>query len=105
VVCGVSAIARGEDRVSASAAGEFPQPGIVTEMAAPPPPAKVLDDGPLLPRRRRVATQPDAARDHAEPAGVLSPGAMGEGPGQSEFMGRPPLDVLAQVLQGLRRMA
>jgi hypothetical protein len=30
---------------------------------------------------------------------------MGEGPGQSEFMARPPLDVLAQVLQGLRRMA
>jgi hypothetical protein len=121
---GVSAAVHAENQASAPGAGveEFPRPELVTEMA---PPAVTLDDHPLLPRRKRVARQSDARR---EPAGLPGPAdasvpepsaveasaaedsaveasAADDGSGQTKFTARPDLNVLTQVLQGLRRMA
>jgi hypothetical protein len=86
-------------------------------MAAP---AVTLDDHPVLPRRKRVVAEADAPREHAEQARVadarvLDPSAVqdsavqdsaaDDGSGQTKFTARPDLNVLTQVLQGLRRMA
>ena len=112
MVCGVAAVARVGDRASVQVAGaeEFPRPELVTDVPAPADP---LDDHPLLPRRKRVAPQPDGPR---EPAGLADsadasvpvPPAVeasaDDGTGQSMFTARPDINVLAQVLQGLRRM-
>jgi hypothetical protein len=84
-------------------AEEYPWPEMVTEITAavgPAPPAEPLDGYPLLPRRRRDRALPDAARDPAE-----LPGLMDDGPGPGALPTRPDLDVLAQVLRGLQRMA
>ena len=51
-------------------------------------------------RRRPVSALPDAGR---YPAGL--PGTMDDGPGPGAHPIRPDLDVLAQVLRGLQRMA
>ena len=79
--------------------------------ADPAIPAALLDALPLLPRRRRAVVR----RDHAEPAKLVdarvvgtSPGDAGgpdAGPGPAVPPGRPDLNLLAQVLEGLRRMA
>jgi hypothetical protein len=87
----------------ATDAEKCPWPEVVTEMTAtagPAPPAEPPDGYPLLPRRRRVRALPDAARDPAEP-----PGPMDDGPGPGALPTRPDLDVLAQVLRGLQRLA
>ena len=69
-------------------------------------PAALLDALPSLPRRRRVVVR----QDHAELARVVDagPGDAGvtdAGLGQAVFPARPDLNLLAQVLEGLRRMA
>ena len=117
MVWGVSAVARAGDQASVpGGVEEFPRPELVT---AVPAPADRLDDHPLLPRRRRVALQSDAPPDAPrEPAGlgdsadasvpvpsVVEASAVDDGTGQSMFTARPDINVLAQVLQGLRRMA
>jgi hypothetical protein len=87
----------------ATDAEEYPWPEMVTEITAaagPAPPAEPLDGYRLLPRRRRVSALPNAARDPAE-----RPGPMDDGPGPGALPTRPDLDVLAQVLRGLQRMA
>jgi hypothetical protein len=96
---------------------EFPRPELVTDLPAPADP---LDDHPLLPRRKRVAPRSDAPREPAgladsADASVPDPSAVeasaadhsatDDGTGQSMFTARPDINVLAQVLQGLRRMA
>ncbi len=88
---------------AATEAAECPWPEMVTEITAaagPAPPAEPLDGYPLLPRRRRVSALPDAAR---HPAGL--PGPVDDGPGPGALPTRPDLDMLAQVLRGLQRMA
>lgn len=122
MVWGVSAVARAGDQASVpGGVEEFPRPELVT---AVPAPADPLDDHPLLPRRRRVAPQSDAPPDAPrEPAGLgdsadasfpvpsvveasaVEANAADDGTGQSMFTARPDINVLAQVLQGLRRMA
>lgn len=114
MVWGVAAVARAEDQASVQAAGaeEFPRPELVTDAPAP---ADLLDDHPLLPRRKRVASQPDGPReppgladsaDTSVPvASAVQASAADDGTGQSMFTARPDINVLAQVLQGLRRMA
>ena len=106
---GVSAITRAGGQASAPEAGaeEFPRPELVTEMA---PPVVTLDDHPPMPRRTRVAAHvraphEDAGVAQAADASVPDPGAVADGSGQTMFTARPDLNVLAQVLQGLRRMA
>ncbi len=87
----------------ATEAAEYPWPEMVTKITAaagPGPPAEPPDGYPLLPRRRRVSALPDAGRDPAE-----LPGPMDDGPGPGAHPTRPDLDVLAQVLRGLKRMA
>jgi hypothetical protein len=110
VVWGVAAVAHAEDQASVQAAGaeEFPRPELVT---AAPAPADPLDDHPLLPRRKRVAPRPDGPReppglaDSADASVPVGASAADHGTGQSMFTARPDINVLAQVLQGLRRMA
>ena len=87
----------------ATGAEEYPWPEMVAEITAaegPAPPAEPLDGRPPLPRRKRVSALPDAARDPAE-----LPGPMDDGPGPAALPARPDLDLLAQVLRGLQRMA
>jgi hypothetical protein len=114
VVWGVAAVARAGDQASVQAAGveEFPRPELVMDVPAPADPR---DDHPLLPCRKRVAPQPDGPREPAglpDSAGASVPvpraveaGGTDDGTGQSMFTARPDINVLAQVLQGLRRMA
>jgi hypothetical protein len=126
VLCGVSAAAHAVNQAAHAVVGaaEFPRPEMVTEMtgpaaanpvvsvtpANPVSPAALLDTLPLLPRRRRVIAQPEARRDSAERASVVGSsagdaGVTGADPGQAVIPARPDLNVLAQVLEGLRRMA
>jgi hypothetical protein len=84
-------------------AEQYPWLELVTEITAtagPAPPAEPLHGYPQLPRRRPVSALPDAARDPAE-----LPSPMDDGPGRGALPTRPDLDVLAQVLRGLRRLA
>jgi hypothetical protein len=129
VMWGVSAAAHAVNQAVSVAAGaaEFTRPEMVAEMtgraaiagpaaaanpvapvipADPVIPAALLDALPSLPRRRRVVVR----RDHAELASVVdaSPGDAGvtdAGLGQAVIPARPDLNLLAQVLEGLRRMA
>jgi hypothetical protein len=82
---------------------------------SPASPAALLDALPVLPRRKRVVTQPAARRDSAEQANTEQTsvvdssagdaGVTGADSGQAVVPARPDLNVLAQVLEGLRRMA
>lgn len=123
---GVSAAAHAVNQAALAAAGaaEFPRSEMVTEKTAPAAanlvasgtpanpvsPAALLDALPLLPRRRRVAAQAAAGRDPAERASAADSSAgdasvTGAGPDQAAIPARPDLNVLTQVLEGLRRMA
>jgi hypothetical protein len=98
VVCGVAAaVHAGDQAAPAVDAGECPQSEMVTEIPAP---AEALGSKARLPRRRRISAVPDTPRDGAE-----LPGLMDEGPSQGVVPARPDLDVLAQVLRGLQRLA
>jgi hypothetical protein len=131
VLWGVSAAAHAVNQAAPVAVGaaEFPRPEMVTEMTgpaaagpvvsvtpdSPASPAALLDALPVLPRRKRVVTQPAARRDSAEQANTEQTsvvdssagdaGVTGADSGQAVVPARPDLNVLAQVLEGLRRMA
>jgi len=103
VVAEVAAVVHAAPAGPATGAEEYPWPEMVTEIAAaagPAPPAEPLDGYSPLPRRRRVSALPDAARDPAE-----LPGPMDDDPRPGALPARPDLDLLAQVLRGLERMA
>ena len=100
MVWGVSAAihAEPESALSAEAEEEFRSP-----LAVSPGAADTVDGpeawDPLLPRRRPVAVLPAGARRAVT---LGDPSGDARGPGAID---RPDLNVLAQVLRGLRRMA